>query len=79
MRTKWSTSTRDMDMADTETVQVVDVNVDSAGDTWPVLLRAVCRADFIALDLVSGLDANLGGLDLSKGAAWRSQYSPGRC
>lgn len=32
---------------------VVDVNVDSASFSWPLLLRAVQEADFIALDLVN--------------------------
>ena len=31
---------------------LVDVNSDTAVQTWPLLLEAVQKADFIALDLV---------------------------
>ena len=43
-------------MAETLRVAVVDVNGDTAEDTWPLLVEAVKAADFIAIDLeLSGL------------------------
>ena len=43
-------------MAETLRVAVVDVNGDTAEDTWPLLVEAVKAADFIAIDLeMSGL------------------------
>ena len=35
-----------------EELPLVDVNVETAEHTWPLLLRAVEQADFVALDLV---------------------------
>lgn len=35
-----------------EELPLVDVNVETAEYTWPLLLRAVEQADFVALDLV---------------------------
>lgn len=32
---------------------LVDVNVETVKHTWPLLMDAVKRADFVALDLVS--------------------------
>ena len=35
-----------------EELPLVDVNVETVEHTWPLLLRAVEQADFVALDLV---------------------------
>lgn len=43
-------------MADALRGTVVDVSRDTAKDNWPILVKAVKAADFIALDLeLSGL------------------------
>lgn len=34
-------------------LELVDVNSDSASETWPLLLDSVEKAHFIALDLVT--------------------------
>lgn len=35
-----------------EQLALVDVHTDTVADTWPLVLEAVQRASFIALDLV---------------------------
>ena len=35
-----------------EELQLVDINTETLSSTWPLLLRAVDHAHFIALDLV---------------------------
>ena len=48
VRSKWN----QLAMGDSR-LPLVDVNSDTVSLTWPLLLRAIDQADFIALDLVS--------------------------